>query len=38
LLSANIVEVGLMFVAAIFWALNAVLTQPFRTNINLKKI
>lgn len=38
LLSANVVGVGLVFVAAIFWALGAVLTRPFRTDIPVQSL
>ncbi|MFC6863973.1 DMT family transporter [Halomicroarcula sp. GCM10025817] len=38
LLSANVVGVGLVFVAATFWALGAVLTRPFRTAIPVQSL
>jgi drug/metabolite transporter (DMT)-like permease len=38
LLSANVVGVSLVFVAATFWALGAVLTRPFRTAIPVQSL
>jgi drug/metabolite transporter (DMT)-like permease len=38
LLSANVVGVGLVFASAVFWALGAVLTRPFRTEMPVQSL
>lgn len=38
LLSANVIGVGLVFGSAVFWALGAVLTRPFRTDLPVQSL